>query len=303
MKNQKRKRILVMLITVCFALLAAGCMSVPDTTGFIDVTKKSQVFDETVDAFFKAVDERDKEAVWNMFAPYARKDADMDLEEEIDRLFAFYPGPTQSCERDGRMAASTYSRDHGTRSATCSGWFAVICNDTTYYCDLMIVYKNDEDENEVGIHDLSLVSEKAICSEGFKFSAEPGLHIVEDAPGDYETARIGGYPNVFVPMDRRLTEQEILEFLKKDTSFKKFRETFGEPNAETSRYIRYAYELEEVDGEKRYAILAVNNYEEGGKAAETYEKGTIKAVSVENDVNKSWLYVLWEREETTNAND
>lgn len=284
-----QKRLIAAGMACVLLVMTAGCASVSFGT-------EARLFNETVDAFFQAVDDRDKEAVYNLFSPYARENSLTDLEEDIDRLFDFYPGPTQKCERDGTMAAASYSSHHGARSAECGEWFAVICNDVTYYCDFNLVYRNDGDEDCIGVESVSVVSEKAVCSEDFRFSSQPGLHIVEDAPGDYETRRIRGYPEVYVSMDRVLTEEEILEFLEKDASFKSFRENFGEPNSETSRYTNYAYELEEEDGEKRYAVLSVYNLTEDGKATEVYEKGTITKVVVENEVDKAYLYVLWEQE-------
>lgn len=288
------KKRLIAAIAACLLFMASGCAVLPHG-GPAYMPGEAKRFEEAVDAFFQAVDERDKDAIWNLFSPYAQKE-DADLEDEIEELLEFYPGPTQSCERDGSMAASSGSNDHGAHSLQYDQWFAVICNDTTYYCDFSLVYRNDADEDCIGIQSVSLVSEKVVCNDEFRFSSEPGLHVVKDAPGDYETRRIGGYPKVYVPMDRRLTEEMILEFLKNDTSFKTFRETHGEPNSETSTYTCYAYELVSEDGEKRYAIFSVCNRTEGGKASEAYEKGTITRVIVENDVSQAYLYVLWEME-------
>lgn len=282
-------------ISACLLLsMVSGCAALPHGEPAY-MLGNAKVFEEAVDAFFQAVDTRDKAAIKKLFSPYARKE-DSDLEEEIEELLDFYPGPTQTCERDGSMAASSGSNDHGVRSLKYDQWFAVICNGITYYCDFSFVCRNDADEDYIGIQSVSLVSEKVVCSDEFRFSSEPGLHVVKDAPGDYETRRIGGYPKVYVPMDRRLTEEIILDFLEKDTSFKQFRETYGEPNSETSTYTCYAYELEEEEGEKRYAVLSVYNLTEDGTASEAYEKGSITRVVIENDLSMAYLYVLWEME-------
>lgn len=289
-----QKRIVAAIIICILLATTTGCASHPHG-GPAYMLGTARAFDETVDAFFKAVDERDEEAVWNLFSAYTREEVP-DLKDAIERLFDFYPGPTQKCERDGSMAASSGSSDHGVRSAECSQWFAVICNDTTYYCDITLVCRNDKEENKIGIQSVSVVSEKVVCSEEFRFSNEPGLHVAEDASGDYETRRIGGYPKVYVSMDRKLTEQDVMDFLEKDTSFKRFREIYGEPNAETLTYTCWAYELEEEDGEKRYAVLSVYNQTGDEKASEAYEKGTITRAVIENDVDIAYLYVLWEME-------
>lgn len=242
--------------------------------------KKDRVFNAAVDAFLAAVDARDKDAVKALFSPRALEQAE-DLDGEIEKLFAFYPGPTQKCERDG-VGPESGSSDHGKRIRRGSDWFAVVCDGANYYCDFSMVFQNDMDGDEVGVWSIHFVSEKVICAEDFQFSADPGLHAQSEAPGDYQTRRIRHYPEVFVPIERELDREEIRSFLEKETDFDMFRDTFGEPNAETSKNSRYAYELPDEAGEKRYLILYVT------------DERKVRLACIVNDVDINQLETLWE---------
>ena len=176
------------------------------------------------------------------------------------------------------MGAESGSSDHGKRIRRGSDWFAVVCDGANYYCDFSMVFQNDMDGDEVGVWSIHFVSEKVICAEDFQFSADPGLHAQSEAPGDYQTRRIRHYPEVFVPIER----EEIRSFLEKETDFDMFRDTFGEPNAETSKNSRYAYELPDEAGEKRYLILYVT------------DERKVRLACIVNDVDINQLETLWE---------
>ncbi len=276
----KNKIVLSILLATLLCLSGCAAQTVQTQAGNIEKKfypfKKDRVFNAAVDAFLAAVDARDKDAVKALFSPRALEQAE-DLDGEIEKLFAFYPGPTQKCERDG-VGAESGSSDHGKRIRRGSDWFAVVCDGANYYCDFSMVFQNDMDGDEVGVWSIHFVSEKVICAEDFQFSADPGLHAQSEAPGDYQTRRIRHYPEVFVPIER----EEIRSFLEKETDFDMFRDTFGEPNAETSKNSRYAYELPDEAGEKRYLILYVTDERKDRLAC------------IVNDVDINQLETLWE---------
>lgn len=257
-------------------------MPVPEREEKIYWSKEDRMFNAAVDAFFEAVDAKNAQAVKELFSPRAQAEAE-NLDEEIEKLFAFYTGSTEKCERDG-VGATWGSNDHGSHVRSGSDWFAVVCDGANYYCDFTMVFENDKNKEEVGVWSISLVSEKVKCAEDFSFSAEAGLHAEADAPGDYQTRRIGGYPKVYVPIERELSLNDMLDFLEKETDFDAFRQNFGEPNAVTCTYLGYAYELPDEDGEKRYLELYVSN-----------EQKITKAMLV-NDVDIAYLELLWEAE-------
>lgn len=285
----KRGRILYLWMFLLTVLFLSGCAReiVQTQAGEVELKekkfypfKKDRVFNAAVDAFLTAVDARDKEAVKALFSPRALEQAE-DIDGEIEKLFAFYSGPTQKCERDG-VASESGSSDHGKRIRRGSDWFAVVCDGANYYCDFSMVFQNDFDRDEEGVWSIHFVSEKVICAEDFKFHADPGLHAESEAPGDYQTRRIKHYPEVFVPIERELDREKIRAFLERETDFDLFRDAFGEPNAETSRNSRYAYELPDEAGEKRYLILYVT------------DERKIRMACIVNEVDIKYLEILWE---------
>lgn len=280
----KNKIVLSILLATLLCLSGCAAQTVQTQAGNIEKKfypfKKDRVFNAAVDAFLAAVDARDKDAVKALFSPRALEQAE-ELDGEIDKLFAFYPGPTQKCERDG-VGAESGSSDHGKRIRRGSDWFAVVCDGANYYCDFSMVFQNDMDGDEVGVWSIHFVSEKVICAEDFQFSTDPGLHAQSEAPGDYQTRRIRHYPEVFVPIERELDREEIRAFLEKETDFGVFQDTFGESNAETIRNEAYAYELPDEEGEKRYLILYVT------------DEGKIRLVYIVNETDIKPLETLWE---------
>lgn len=280
----KNKIVLSILLATLLCLSGCAAQTVQTQAGNIEKKfypfKKDRVFNAAVDAFLAAVDARDKDAVKALFSPRALEQAE-DLDGEIEKLFAFYPGPTQKCERDG-VGAESGSSDHGKRIRRGSDWFAVVCDGANYYCDFSMVFQNDMNGDEVGVWSIHFVSEKVICAEDFQFSADPGLHAQSEAPGDYQTRRIRHYPEVFVPIERELDREEIRAFLEKETDFGVFQDTFGESNAETIRNAAYAYELPDEEGEKRYLILYVT------------DEGKISLVYIVNETDIKPLETLWE---------
>ncbi len=285
----KQKNKIVVSILLATVLFLSGCAkeTIQTQAGEVESAekkfyplKKDRVFNAAVDAFFEAVDARDADAIKALFSPNALEQAE-DIDEEIEKLFAFYPGPTQRCERDG-VGPESGSSDHGKRIRRGSDWFAVVCDGANYYCDFSMVFQNDMDRNEEGVWSIDLVSEKVICAEDFKFSTKPGLHAESEAPGAYQTRRIKHYPEVFVPIERELDREEIRAFLEKETDFGVFQDTFGESNAETIRNAAYAYELPDEEGEKRYLILYVT------------DEGKISLVYIVNETDIKPLETLWE---------
>lgn len=284
----KYRKVLVFSLSIVIVFLMVGCTKETIKTQTNNEQKqfypfkKDRMFNAAVDAFFAAVDAKDADAIKALFSPRALEQAE-NIDEEIEKLFAFYPGPTQKCERDG-VNSESGSSNHGKRIRRGSDWFAVVCDNTNYYCNFSMVFMNDMDADEEGVWSIDLVSEKVICAEDFQFWSEPGLHAESEAPGDYQTRRIGHYPKIFVPIERELDQEEIRTFLEKETDFKAFQNRFGEPNAETCTNLSYAYELPDKDGEKRYLILYVT------------DELKIKLAYIVNDVEMNRLETLWEAE-------
>lgn len=239
--KQLKKLIAAMLIILIF-LCMTGCNTdkIENALGpYISMeSKETKIYNKAVDDFFAAVDKKDTKAIKKLFLKSIQEDEN--FQSDIEDFLEFYHGPTDKCERDGRHVNGRYGSEFGVNTAAIGSNFAVISNDTTYYCSFSIVYENEENPDEVGIDGVDLVTEKVRCSDDFKWNSDPGIHIIEDCDGDYETRRIGGFPYQYTSIDRTITEKEVKDFVKKSKSYNEFKEEFGEPNADD---IAHIYEL------------------------------------------------------------
>ena len=136
-----KKTLLSLLLCLCLA----GCA--PGGGRVIDVSGERKALDDVVDGLFAALDSRDGEAVAALFSPYVRE-RDTDMMEQVDKLLAVYPGPTEryDLEYDGgakqRSGGSYYNTTACTVYATCGG--------EDYWCWLTLMYQNSDPE-KVGV--------------------------------------------------------------------------------------------------------------------------------------------------------
>lgn len=288
MKKRIIQKIIIMLLfSFCVGIGGCGKVFWTSSNRFPDSRNEGEIFQQTANGFFQAVDNRDKEAIKELFAPnVVKKDRDMD--DMIEFLFDVYQEPTDSLDIE-QSCAGSYSNDHGTETKEIENWFPVVSGDKNYYCHMTIVYQDDEDLDNVGIKDLVFLSEKEECNEDAVWPEGNGLHVIKDSNKEYLTRRIGYYPNVYTPMDRTITVEEILTFLEDNDDWDTFVRQFGEPNSETCPRLTYAYELPDEGGEKRYAIIWVDFPPQS-------ESGTIFKVEVVNDTDKKAISTPWETE-------
>lgn len=263
-----------------------------DSGGYI--TEEARTYNEAVDDFFNAVDRRDKDAVIQMFSEKVRAEYPQ-LEALVEELFEAYPGPTDICKRNGRMVAGSYSTDHGKKTAEVSQGFPVVSGDTYYWCDFVLMYRNDEDEAAVGVTRVSLYSERSFCEMRYNPPDRSGmmdknvdpdplpLEVEMESELEGEVRWIGGYPVKFTPVDRELPPEMIREFFESSDSYSGFREAFGEPNAFSISGIACFYELPPEDGEPRYLDILFDE-----------EADRILSAYVVNDLDIPGIYCMYE---------
>ncbi|WP_244385844.1 DUF5104 domain-containing protein [Raoultibacter timonensis] len=253
------------------------------------VSEEERLFNEAVDGFFAAVDARDAAAIRAAFAPNVR-DSHVDLDRQIEELFEAYPDPTDVCKRDGGTVAGSYSTDHGVKTAEVSSGFPVVSGERSYWCFFELVYRNDADEGDVGIKNVTLYSAEYRCAamldderaRAAEASGEQGIQVFTDISLDYEVRFIGGYPEKFVSIDRVLTEDEAAGFFETSRSYSAFVERFGEPNSESGSGVSFAFELPAEQGEPRYLDLVVDD-----------RTDEIVSAYVQNDLDVVAVSTLW----------
>lgn len=302
-----KKKIICICMNVllaAFCCLSTGCGSlknIQNESENAQTKSEKEIFNDAVDDFFKAVDEKDKDAILKMFAQSVRE-KDKTLEKEIEKLLKNYPGPTDICKRDGKGVAGSYDISHGKKSAEVSQGFPVVSNDTYYWCDFTFMYQNDMDKKQIGIKQVKLYSAEYECEERYNYvkesrkgmdkggeddNEEKALEVLTDCLVDYEVRFVGGYVEKFNPIDRDLSKEQVEEFFKTSYSYSEFLKKFGEPNVDTEfSNVSCAYELSSEDDKPLYLDLLINQ-----------DDDTILNASVVNDLDVDSICKIWDIED------
>lgn len=263
----KLRRYLTLLLLLAFCISLAGCASMEEWVEN-HVTQEKDLYDQTVDAFFAALDARDAEGIRSLFA-VAVQNHDTELDQQIQALFDLYPGPTDRIYRPNRPNRATQSKEWAFSSYMYST-FPVISNGTHYFCDLCVMDWNDKEPDKVGLISVLFYTEESFCAitdkdlEGYDTDFEllskerntVGVHAISEFTVDGEVRTINRHPAVFTPMDREMDVEEAVAALEKSNLYSDFEVQFGEPNA-VSIDIEFSYELPEENGEPRYLLLLV----------------------------------------------
>ena len=242
---------------------------------------------DPIDEFFAAVDAQDAEAVKAMFSPSVQ--AEGNLDEAIEALFSLYPGPTEECEMLSPVGSSQHVKYGRHTMVNIHNSFPVVCGGENYYCAFSYVTKDEEDPGNVGIQKVVLATEAAKCHPDYYQSTRDlgdGLFVITQPAVEGETRRIGDQPYEFIPYDRTITQEDLLDFLKAETRWDAFLARFGPPNAKS--YGGCFYELSPEEGQARYALL----YTEEADGAER-----VSSVILKDGREYDALGVLWEAEE------
>lgn len=278
----RKVNLCVCILFVLCIFFIGGCSDMNKAANQYKGTETEKIQQVLAD-FITALDSGDSDAIKGMLSVNAQKSNGVD--EQIEQLFSFYPGNTQRHDWDGHRLFSESSNGLFSQHAQVSVHFALFSEGTAYYCRITLRY-SDTFKNRIGVHRICMVSEKVYCHENFAWPDESGVFIVQDIDGDYETRRVGGYAIQFTPIERTISEQDILEFLETSTSFDEFQTIFGEPNGTQVSPIYPYYELPSVDGEPRYAVVTKLTAENAGIPH-------IQNVQIYNAEEK--LYTLWKR--------
>ncbi|HIQ98845.1 MAG TPA: DUF5104 domain-containing protein [Candidatus Scybalocola faecavium] len=306
LENYKKSRmgLGIMLVFLIGSLIFSSCSFVKSTarkaadkarTILSDTfygSEEATLYDQAVDDFFHALDQKDADGIYEMFAPNVRE-ASSDLKEKIQELFKAYPGTTDICKRDGSKAAGEYSHDSGKSSAMAYSGFPVVSGDTDYWCMFTLMYENDWDENEVGIRQVRLYSIEYRCKELYETqSADPlpedePLLVLTDCDIDYEVRLIGGYPYKYTPADRELTVEQVREYFQGSDSYLGFLKQFGPPDAKSTSLVSCFYTLPAENGEPRYLDLLFSE-----------EKDQIYRAAIVNDLDVVAVEIIYDQEES-----
>ena len=242
---------IIILLTYIF------CMNLLSSCGFVyfDSSTEKEKYHEAVISFVTALDEKDSEAIYDLFALEV-KEQDEDLKEQIDKLLTIYQGQSDGIGGHG-VLASDYDYNHGYRIKKAYTYFPIRCGKIYYWCYLDLMYENTYGKDLTGIVQLDFYTADEFCivryDEDKKIKENIGLTVHAGNTLEQEVRCIGGYPYMYSNETKPLDINEVKEFFKTSKSFSKFKEQFGNPNAE---HIYYQYSLPDENGEHRYLQIS-----------------------------------------------
>ena len=252
-EEDNMKRVTAFVVCILYLLTLSGCGLVD-----MDYDKEKTAYRHAITSLFNALDEKDAEAVYELFSPSVRKQ-DKDLEEKIGKLLSVYAGPTDEIGWDG-LLASAASYEHGEKSKHAFKAFPIRSGNTYYWCYLDLMYENTYDDQEIGIVQLDFYTADEYCileyDDQLKIVNSVGLTVHADATVDSEIRCISGHPHMYSPTTKPLNIGDVTGFFKTSNSFSEFKKRFGDPNAEN---IYCYYELPLENGANRYLQIGTDN--------------------------------------------
>ncbi len=253
----------------------------------VDKWKNEWVSTETVKEdimteFMAAAEAGDKAAIIALYSAEIRKDSE--LENQVEEFLKEYPKGLYWKPGSGTGSSSS-SSDHGESVANMDIDVVLYKGDERYYVSFGVCYENDYNKDKVGLEYFRLKSEKAEVLEyedefmGYSDNDYAFARINLDV--DYETRLVWGHPCKFYPMDRTITQQQVLDALKQTGNIYELMKILGEPNGTKEIMNDIIYEIQSDNGEPRYIVIS---HDEHGKIYfnSTYFTGT-------DQQNAQWL--------------
>ena len=240
----------------CFLMLSlcsCGMFLVSDS-------EEQNAYNDTLKSLFNAIDNKDEDAIYNLFSPEVRK-KDKNLKEQIKKLITVYSGPTDEIGYDGLLAGeAVYENGETYKDAETS--FPIRSGDTYYWCYIKIVYKSTADESKIGITQLDFSTADEACiayyDDEYVREEDIGLTIYAEQTIQDNIRCIDGKPHKYIETDKELNVDDVKEFLKSSKNFKDFQNKFGKPNFEN---IFCYYSLPKQNGKNQYLEIGFNDYD------------------------------------------
>lgn len=240
------KKIIASFLSIVCLFLISGC-------GSFFVDEEREIYNKTIDELFAAVEDKNAEAIYNLFSPYVQNEC-KDLEEKIEEFISIYSGPVQKI--GDILLAGGASYDNGKSCKNAYTTFPVFTDGEYYWFYLDLMYDNTFDESQIGITQLDFLTADAYYdfrSSEVKQGKDIGLNIFNKEINDYNVISINNYPYNYRPTEN-LNIDEVKSFFKTSTSLADFEKRFG--TAAASDEFGFMYSLPEQDGESRFLYVS-----------------------------------------------
>lgn len=248
--------------TACALTLLVFILLVFTGCGSFNRLSEKQIFEEKLDAFFSALENKDPTALKSLFSQTVI-DKDTDLNEQIEKLLAIYPNVKTDVKFDG-LINGEYETQYGKFRSVAYATFPVVCEDKYYWVYFELIYEDDFSEENIGLNSVFFYSADEYCAfwhdDNRKHPDDIGLLVFSDLKLENEVRPIERLPYEFTSMERRISATNVEGFLKKSKSLSAFNEAFGLPNAKGALGTYY-YEIIEIDGSTKYLEIGAPDSE------------------------------------------
>lgn len=248
------KRLAIPLLCLLYLLTLSGCLYAPD----------EKAYKNAVTSLFKAVDNKNSEAIYDLFSPYVRKN-NKNLKEEIDKLLSVYSGPTDEINCTP-LDSTEERRENFKRSGESYATFPIRSGNMYYWCYLKLIYRDDFDKENEGIVEIDFFTADEYCIDRYFDNEEyddntkevdsVGVHVYADDTIPEEVRCVNRYPYKYSTSTKPLNIDDVKAFFKTSTDFSEFKKQFGQPNAELD--FSHIYELPKQNGKIRYLEIGVD---------------------------------------------
>lgn len=248
------KKAVCSLIAIVLILVLNGC-------GSYSRLNEEGLYREKVDTFFSALDNGDAATIKSLFSQTVL-DNDADLDDQIKRLIAEYPGQTTKIAFDGCFAGE-YEREEGRYRSSVYASFPVVGNGKYWWVFIELIYEDDFLPDNIGLNRVFFYTADEYCNDfhnDVERSSDIGLSVFADLKLEKEVRCINGLPYEFTQTEQNVTVSEAEEFLSLNRSFDDFATNFGLPNCKDTLG-RYYYEIKDNNGETVYLELATRDGE------------------------------------------
>ncbi|WP_075720781.1 DUF5104 domain-containing protein [Roseburia sp. 499] len=181
--HREKKGITLLLIgsVLIFNLLGCNSKSAEEYRAKV-IREDEDMGEKMMQSIVDALEKQDKEALKELFSPYALEHAE-NLDEKSEKLLEFYQG--SDSKREGELYSAEGGKNYGIWILD-SGY--TLENDgQEYQVRVITIPKYDEEPDKVGLYLIEVMTEEA-KPEGFKWrneDDEPGIYVLEPQEKHY----------------------------------------------------------------------------------------------------------------------
>lgn len=216
--------------------------------------------DEAIAALLEAADKGDKEEFAELFTPNLQKSENFD--ELVDAFFEAYPGGLSDYDYEYSGGSSEESFREGDVTKDCRTSYTSIIDGEWYTIWIELYFQNTASPDDVGVTHFQIRNLEA-CALEKHFSDSEYIACCIKSENDVNARLIGGTGFAFEPTsDRKITEDQMREYVRKYDNMVDLINEIGEPNVMKKGYnstgIDYYYELVPENDEPRYANICTS---------------------------------------------